>query len=205
MNPANGSVFSSSILFIYVYSFLIYFRLLRKIGVCLWSPMKMAVSEVSCCHRNNTPVYKLHGDVNPDCTITWLTRDNKMIVDDSGNVDPDTVVSYEHGELTVKSRDCDVLVREDCLSLGERKINCTALCKPEKPNVTENLTTDRISPLIISFIILGLVVLLLLLIIPISVGVVVYKRLQGSHDFENANTINETNDHHNIMELQPLQ
>ncbi|KAF4087684.1 hypothetical protein AMELA_G00073410 [Ameiurus melas] len=177
-----------------------WFNLALLCGVCLWSRMKMAVSEVSCCHRNNTLVYKLHGDVKSDCTIIWLTRDNKMIVDDSGDVDPDTVVSYEHSELTVKSRDSDVLVREDCLSLGERTINCTALCEPEKPNVPEGLTTtDRFSPLIISFIILGPVLLLIL----ISVGVVVYKRLHRSHD--HVNTINDTNDCHNTMELQPLQ
>ncbi|KAK2855278.1 hypothetical protein Q7C36_007147 [Tachysurus vachellii] len=130
--------------------------------VCLCSLVKLVLPELHCCNKNNSLVYKLRGEVSPDCSITWLMQDSTMVVDNSGNVDPNTVVSYQHSELTMKSRDSGVWVREDCLSGGERVINCTAgLCESEKGDLlTNDGMSGMSSPLIVSLISLVLLFLL---------------------------------------------
>ncbi|KAM9489153.1 uncharacterized protein Hap1MRO34_005924 isoform 2-T2 [Clarias gariepinus] len=163
-------------------------------GLCVFLLMKLDVlagSEPRCCHTINFTVYKLHGEVGPDCTIIWLTLDGKVIVEDSGNVDQNTVVSYQHSELTMRIQCVGVCLRLDCLSTGEHKINCTDLCEPKTPEVqTEE---DRMSPLNITLITLGSFILLILLVLS-SVCVVKHMKHHRSCDFENANTTNDAND-----------
>ncbi|KAG7335443.1 hypothetical protein KOW79_000136 [Hemibagrus wyckioides] len=165
-------------------------RGIRHGGVYLCSLMKLLVlAELRCCHKSNSAVYKLQGEVNPDCSIIWLSQDHLMVVDESGTIDPNTVVSYEDRELTLKRGDSDVLVREDCLSLGERIINCTALCELGKADPLANGSMSY--PLFIGLISLGLLLFIILLSCVVVVVYKMYKRHHRSTDTDQANTAND--------------